>query len=220
MIQFLILKDSSALVHNWSFDQGLTDVVGSVLMTVVSPARLLKTTFGKERTVLDLVRSYSSLPNGVYFGGEFSVTFWVKIDSHVGDYPRIFQFESNKNGWDGVAMTISNSIGVYITFNTDVKECFAKIADKNIKNGEWTFIAVTYKNFQVKYYFNETYVGGGKSACDPRSVSRSGNYVGGVVGSYLGQVFNFKIYNKEISETDRLIEYYSTFYPVQEIVYT
>jgi len=204
------------LIHNWSFDQGLTDVVGNVVMTVVSPTRLVKTTFGKERTVLDLLSSYSSsLPNGVYFGSEFSVTIWVKIDSVIGNYPRIFLFGSSA---DGVAMT-SNTAGFYISFNSAGTECFYKNAGKNLKKREWTFVVVTYKNFEVKYYFNETYVGGGTSVCSPRSVTRTGNYVGGVGSEYyLGQVFNFKIYNKEISETDRLIEYHSTFYPVQEIV--
>jgi len=208
------------LVHSWSFDQGLTDLVGGVLLTVVSPARLLKTTFGKERMVLDLTASYSSLPNGVYFGSEFSVSFWIKIDSHVGDYPRVFQFAYNNNP-DAVAMTISNTIGVYITFNSAGTDCFAKLADKKIKNGEWTFVAVTYRNFQVKYYFNETYVGGGTSVCNPKSVIRSGNYLGisnpGVPYIYQGQIFNFKIYNKEISETDRQNEFYSTFYLAQEM---
>jgi len=65
-------------------------VIRGVAMTPQSPApNLVNATFGKSPVVRDFKGAYATVPAGVYFGTEFSISFWVKTEN--GNSARLFE---------------------------------------------------------------------------------------------------------------------------------
>jgi hypothetical protein len=207
----------------WSFDKGLTDVVGGVQMTFQTPApNLIKTTFGKKQMALNYTRGYSTIPAGVYFETEFSVSCWVMIIDKNSKYPRLFDFANDVSNNNRIVLTIDGQYGFFFWFSNNGAFVNIVSATTQLNLNQWTFMTVTYSNQVLKYYFNETYVGGGATGISWPGTKTNLNYFGKDIwgdsnGLSTMQIFDFKIYNKVISDEERLIDFYNGTYNVQEM---
>ncbi len=104
----------------WSFDKGLTDVIAGVQMTFQTPApNLVRTTFGKKQMVLNYSLGYSTIPGGVYFETEFSVSCWVKIKDTNSKWPRLFDFSADGGNNYRIVLTLYGTIGFFFWFSNN-----------------------------------------------------------------------------------------------------
>jgi len=195
----------------------LNDVIRGVAMTPQSPApNLVNATFGKSPVVLDFKGAYATVPAGVYFGTEFSISFWVKTEN--GNSARLFDFAYDKSNRHRIFILLSANQFSFFFSNNNVyyKNPFYK-ADLNLS--QWTFVTVTYGSQELKYYFNETYVGGGHTDVAWQGLNTTINYFGkDLYDAPLNpnfQIFDFKIYDRVISENTRLFDFYNGTFTVQ-----
>jgi len=209
----------------WSFDKGLTDVVGGVQMTFRTPApNLVRTTFGKKQMVLNYTLGYSTIPAGVYFETEFSVSCWVMIIDKNTANPKLLDFSFNVSSSDRIAAELLKVNGEYFFkfWFTNQNVFTNQILTTQLNLNQWTFVTVTYSNKVLKYYFNETYVGGGDTGISWPGTKTNNNYFGRNVYNHVSapstmQIFDFKIYNKVISDEARLADFYNGTYNLQEM---
>jgi len=182
----------------------------------------VKTTFGKKQMVLNYRLGYSTIPAGVYFETEFSVSCWVMIIDKNSAYPRLFDFATDSSSTYRIMLTLYSGSGFRLMFtNNGVFSAYIS-STTQLNLNQWTFVTVTYSNQVLKYYFNETYVGGGATGISWLGIKTTFNYFGkDTTGNSGGpstmQIFDFKIYNKVISDEERLIDFYNGTYNVQEM---
>jgi len=190
-------------------------------MTFQTPApNLGRTTFGKKQMVLNYTLGYSTIPAGVYFETEFSVSCWAKLIDKNSAYPRLFDFATDASGSNRIVLTLYGSYGFYFFFSNNGAYTF--ISTTQLSLNQWTFVTVTYGNKVLKYFFNETYVGGGDTGISWSGIKTNLNYFGKDTTGYPGtsstmQIFDFKIYNKVISDEQRLVDFYNGTYNLQEM---
>lgn len=191
-------------------------------MTFQSPApNLGRTTFGKKQMVLNYTLGYSTIPAGVYFETEFSVSCWVKILDKNTDWPRLFDFAFDVSTKYRILLTLYGANGLYFYFSDNYSGIQVR-STTQLNLNQWTFLTVTYSNKTLKYYFNETYVSGSSTAISWSGTKTNVNYFGKDIGGNSGgastmQIFDFKIYNKVISEEQRLVDFYNGTYNLQEM---
>ena len=120
-------------------------------------------------------------------------------------------------------MNVAGTAGFFILFTNNGNTCFQIKSTTQLQLNDWTFVTVSYTDRVVRYYFNETYVGGGIAGCGWSGEKTTLNYFGNDYANNLGvrstmQIFDFKIYNREISTDDRLTAFYNGTNNVQEMV--
>ncbi len=192
-------------------------------MTFQSPApNLVRTTFGKKQMVLNYTLGYSTIPGGAYFETEFSVSCWVKILDKNSVWPRLFDFASDVSNNNRIVLTLYGQYGLFLWFSNNGAYLNLMSATTQLNLNEWTFVTVTYSNKILKYFFNETYVGGGDTGISWSGIKTNLNYFGKDTTGYPGtsstmQIFDFKIYNKVISDEQRLVDFYNGTYNLQEM---
>jgi len=203
-------------------------VIRGVAMTRQSPApNLVNSTFGKSAVVLDYALGYATIPAGAYFGTEFSVSCWVKMTEPSA--PRLFDFRDYNN--NRILLSVSGHAGFYFYFLVNGAPHYTPITPLSLN--KWTFVVVTYKDRVLKYYFNETYVGGTSYTtvawtgatttlnCFGKDTYGSANWgqLGLIPESDRSntQIFDFKIYDRVISEEARLFDLYNGTFTVQEL---
>ena len=171
--------------------------------------------------MLSFSRTYSSIQSGVYFANEFSFTFWASKSGKTTDnlnWPRIFDFVDTA-GQNRIVLSLGGQDRVYLHFREGDK-MFQMGARPDLQS-DWTFVTVTYKDKKVKYYFNETCVGQGESSFDRRGAQTDMNYFGKDIAGSLDAVFrmiNFKIYTRQITEEEMLIDFNRGLYTVQTMI--
>jgi hypothetical protein len=181
---------------------------------------LVRTTFGKNQMVLSYSLGYLSIPPGVYFETEFSVTFWAKKINQISSRPRLLDFKDvSKN--NRILLTPYGSMGFYFEIESNGLVSITK-STTQLNLNEWTFVTVTYSNKVLKLYFNEKYVGGGNTGVSWPGTETNVNYFNKDSGTFFGgtceiQIFDFKIYNKVISDEARLADFYNGTYNLQEM---
>jgi len=189
-------------------------------MTLQSPApNLVSTTFGKKQMVLNYTLGYLSIPAGVYFETEFSVSCWAKIMSKISIMPRLFDFKDQSQ--NRILLTPYGSWGFFFELHSKGSSSIMK-STTQLNLNTWTFLTVTYSNKVLKLYFNETYVGGGDTGRIWPGTITNLNYFNKDAEGYSGgscaiQIFDFKIYNKVISDEARLADFYNGTYNLQEM---
>jgi len=171
--------------------------------------------------VLNYTLGYSTIPGGAYLETEFSVSCWVKIIDKNSAHPRLFDFATDVNSYNRILLTPYGNNGFYVWFSNNGANTYLK-STTQLNVNEWTFVTVTYSNKILKYFFNETYVCGGDTGISWSGIKTNLNYFGRDIEdnslSYSTmEIFDFKIYNKVISDEERLIDFYNGTYIVQEM---
>ncbi len=194
-------------------------------MTFQTPApNLGRTTFGKNQMVLNYTLGYSTIPAGAYFETEFSVSCWLKIIDKNTNNPKLLDFSFDQSNKYRISAELNKQNGEYfLKFWFSNNGAFVnQILSIQLNLNQWTFVTVTFSNKILKYYFNETYVGGGDTGVSWPGTKTNNNYFGRNVWGDSGapstmQIFDFKIYNKAISDEARLVDFYNGTYNLQEI---
>ena len=148
---------------------------------------------------------YISFPAAdVYFSGaEFSVTFWITPTILDSTNRNIFTFQQ----------TTLNQINLYTNGQSLIFYWTSSpqytVTGNYLKLNQWTFVALNLKYFTLKFYFEGELVQTFYTTNSPLNSSTSINYIGNSA-SLQASIFDFKMYNKGISQANVLYDFYTT----------
>ena len=196
--------------NHWEFNSNITlDSVGNGSATAVSGCYLTIDRCGRINSALALNGGYLTIPPGVYFAGDFTVTVWVKGTSSVGNNARIFDFAIGA-GSDNIILTVTSGTDrrPFISVRNGGTE---KLINSNtiLSSTQWTFIAATLSGTTLSLYMDGLLVASDTSSPNPRSITRTTNYIGksnwndGYSSSYVDEL---KFYNKALTVAEILQE--------------
>jgi hypothetical protein len=154
-----------------------------------------------------------TIPPGVYFAGDFSVSFWINFKSLNND-TSIFEF-----GNDGQSDIISISVLIYpdrsyykvMILGID-SLCYNEINEPaQILNNKWYFIAFVLRGNTGFFYIDGVNTYYYNPICSPNLVFRKINQIGNSSNKFFlnlnGTISDFKIYNKALLSSDISVEF-------------
>jgi len=161
------------LEYYWSFDGNLNDEINGAELYDGFNAFLTNDRFDRPNSALSLENGYYKVPIGMYFNYEFTITFWIKLNSYRNS--AIVNFGNDIN--DNVIISIddmANSIIISI-YDESFKSEFK--SNKSLNLNQWNHLAIVFNKGKVDIYFNCTHDSSGPLYL-PRSLVRMNNYIG------------------------------------------
>lgn len=197
-------KISTGLLHHWSFSENLLDSVQCVPATNAQNSNLeteAATGIGSVR----INNGYLTVPQGVYFKGDYSISAWVKPYS-VKSWGRVVDFGNGAYA-DNVVLGVSNANSgkpFVATYNGGYKEQDLTSSDL-LKLNQWSHIVATQEGTKQKLYVNGVKVADAQAAI-AQNIVRRFNYIGksNWGGDALGDLSlrSLKIYNRALQEPE------------------
>ena len=154
-------------------------MIGGANLFGGSSVTLWNDRFGRNQSALDLNSGYIQAPPGVYFAGDFTVTFWTFVRQKI-EWSRVLDF-GNGQGVDNVVICLcygnQPAIGADIFFGTSyIQRGFSGV---NYEFNKWYFITFVLIETTLSIYYNGSKTGNTSfSNVAPRNILRSSNYVG------------------------------------------
>jgi hypothetical protein len=164
------------------------------------PELALSLNTGKRLTSVNPGGQYASVPEGVWFNGDFTVTSFIKLNTGLSA-SRIFDF-GNSTGYDNVLYDPSrNLVSIYNNSNSSTTTARQKIG-----LNEWTHVAITLKSDTLRIFNNGIKVAETTDNLIPAGDSTSMNYIGrshwGAEPYFDGLIDEFRLYNKSLTEKE------------------
>ena len=208
---------SNGLINFWPFNGNFDDIIGGAHLTPVVNSGFSSDRLNRASSALDLNFGYCSAPPGVYFNGDFTVTFWVtfKTDS---DWLRIFDF-GNGLPSDNVVIGRYDSINkpfyIFIDVFYDASTSYTLLQEVLILN-QWYFVSMVLEIKTMKIYLNSTLKITKQISSRPKIITRKLNYFGksnwnNNANSNI-KLDDFKIFNRALNETEIFNEMNTIFF--------
>lgn len=160
--------------HAWFFSGDTKDVYGNEDLFDGVNAYLTEDRFGRLNSALQLENGYFKVPTNVYFGNEFTICVWIKINSFRYN-SRILDFGNGID--DNVAIGFDELTGFIKFFIFDESGKSEIRSNVNISLNEWTHVAVSFLKGTAKLYINGLLDTTGPLYI-PRNVIRTTNFIG------------------------------------------
>ena len=209
---------SIGLIHYWSFNGNVYDSVGGANLYGGLNAALTSDRFNKPQSALGLYNGFYTLPNGVYFNSNYSVTLWVKarsfnansriIDVGNGEYNSNVIIHLTK----GVSGCLQQEFYVGNSYESNSE------TSKPLTLNKWQHVAFTQSNSKGSIYIDgvlETSAFYAASNKNPSGEIRSLNHIGksswasdGLADADFDEI---KIYNRELSYQEVLNDLFESF---------
>ena len=179
------LSYSCGLINFWPIDNNLIDVVAGANMTQNGNANFAIDRFQNVASAISFNGGSYSVPPGIYFSGDFTVTLWGNVDINpLNIWPRILCFTN----W------IGNALGNYqdtvcLDFGQNQISYFYSIispsvtqigANQAFDRNTWNHFAFTINGNTGSIYVNGILVSSGNLNA-PRGVVRTVNIFGTIV---------------------------------------
>lgn len=167
--------NENGLINYWPINGDTRDYIGNSNMTPMANFSYTTDRFNNPRSAFYLNNGYCTVPAGVYFVGNFTITAWVKLIEST-DWARLIDF--GNGGQDNVVFAISSdepaepAIQVYNSGNQIFAESLVNL------NQEWTHLAGVNNGSQLLLYVNSTLTGSIQAIYQPRSINRTICYFG------------------------------------------
>ena len=164
------------LINYWPFDGNAKDVVGDADMFNGTYATFAQDRRGTNNSAVDLSFGYYSVPPGVYFKGDFTVSFWIFIKS-VSMQQRVIEFG---NGFKDNSVVVwlfreTTQVSFYVCQN---KICGSRLDSLvNLTMLAWHHVAVTLRGNYASIFVNASF-SGSKASNLTEVVNRNMNYLG------------------------------------------
>ena len=166
------IKIKCGLINFWPFNNNYNDIIGEANLFGGSLVSLANDRFGRNSSAIDLNSGYIQAPSGVYFDGDFTVTFWMFVREQL-DYGKVIDF-GNGAGIDNVLIEFKDDLlGVETYDSNEMAQIWANQYFLNV----WYFISIVLKGTTLSFYYNGTLVRSA-SAYVPNNIMRTKNYVG------------------------------------------
>jgi hypothetical protein len=205
---------TKGLIHYWSFNSHIQDVIGGAHLFNGSNAGLTNDRFGRPLSALNLNVGMYQMPKKNYFPNiDFTIISWVYLKS-LSLYSRIVEFSDplSSNGIFFMPIYQNNLPGYLIRNNFDSNIIFLKDT-KQLPSNTWIHIGLVLKYPIASLYMNGTKVDSGTCNEIPANMTRSMNFIGR--SSYYPQTDNpdlnakvdeLKIFNRALSTEEIMFE--------------
>jgi len=159
----------------------LSDVVGGADFYNGSRYSFTSDRFCIPNEAIYLSRGYLQVPPGVYFWGDFTLTFWVNMKGSINPLELstvILDFSStlNEDGKDKVAIGIGQKFSLhslgYLSYISDPSSC--------LQTNKWYHVSIVLKGSKGLVYLNGIFLSDFTNQVyqSPLNVSRIYNYIG------------------------------------------
>ena len=203
--------------NNWTVT-GTNDAnVGTITFTTANYADLYNSPTDSYNVLNFTTNQYAEVTPGVYFGTNFTVEAWVKINSYAS-WSRVFDFGSDA-GSDNVILAVTSGTSGNPVFAI---EPAILTGNTTVPLELWAYLAVTYDGAIATMYLNGTSIGA-LAMAPPAQTSRAHCYIGksnytGSGDAYLeGAIGHLEIVPHAISSTNIAARYTAgrTQFPLQ-----
>ena len=194
------------MTNFYTFNGALNDAVTGYTATGYT-YQYVSDRLGSTVNAVYLVNSYISLPDLVYFDGDFTISVWVYLLSYAS-WSRILDCYGASHGDNVIAAFTAGTTGLLDLTVTN----YANGADINLYSSavlplnQWTHLAFTLEGLATTIYMSGVVTATGTVPVAPRSVSRPNCFIG---RSYAGgdamadaYVDEFRIFSTALSLND------------------
>ena len=155
----------------WPIDNNLIDVVGGKYMTEHGNASFTNDRFGLTDSAISFNHGYYSIPPGVYFNGDFTITFWGSPIDHATRF-LMFSFQSN----DSIFFYLDKDS--YPMFGVDNGPNKIEVKSQSpVQLNTWQHFAITLNINNALIFVNGNMMAN-KTTYTPNNVFRIENYFG------------------------------------------
>ena len=156
---------------------------------------------------------YLLAPPGVYFNGDFSVTFWFYLFAATNAWARVFDFGNGANS-NNIFLSYSNKLTLRY-FKEGSLVCDASLTQiRNINT--WYFVGFVLSSGKLAIYFNDVSSIDSITSCgNPTNITRTKNYIG--KSNWINdpqvhqKIDDFKFFNRALNITEIASEKASNF---------
>ena len=205
LISFYSLDlNSYSLINYWPIkNSSINDFAGSANMTYGPNVALTSDRFNNPNSALDFQSGYNSIPSGVYFNGDFTVSVWINYNQNA-QWARVLEISNSQadvvtmhaswssTGFPGISITIAPG---------NFRDTSSSPA---LQTGRWYHVVYGLCGATARIYVDgQLKVTGGQLR--PTNVNRTTNFIGG--NSYGQANLNAKldelrIYNRCMSQSE------------------
>ncbi len=198
------------LINHWSFDTNLTyDSVGDAHLTGISGCLRTADRCGRVNSALSLAGGYLTMPQRVYFAGDFSITVWAKA-ANLGNYARIIDCGIGQLNNVQFALQLGSVVNPPFFKVTDGIPNTLRLEGVSQLTNTWTFLTVTLSGTALTMYVDSIQVSQLTNSYVPSNVLRTACYIG--KSNWLADEFSdslldeLKIYNRALSPIEVQLE--------------
>ena len=172
------VRISSDITNLWTFNQNLVDSQTGSPMTNPINAAFVNDRVDASNSAVYLNLGYLTLPTGVYFNSDFSITAWVNVQSLSSHGERLFDCGTSTDVKNNIIVAIQKNLlqtPYFQIFNAGASNTL--LTTNTIPLSTWTHYAVTLSGTTGTIYLNGVSQTSGTMQV-PLSVSRARCYVG------------------------------------------
>ena len=180
----------------------LNDYVGKAHMNYGANNTFCADRFNNSNSAFNFENGYISLPNEVYFDGDFAISFWINYNKLTG-LNKILKFSNNK----------INLVAVYFSDNTkpENNRSYSNIKiqietknneyiiDVDFNANEWHHLVITQCGPYLRLYVNDTLDSKPEQKTKSLGMNPQSNYIGGNLNAKLDEL---RIYNRCKSQNE------------------
>lgn len=192
---------ATGLAHYWPLTSDFVDTVQCVPLSGVNNPTIST----EDPSAVITEGAYLSVPTGVYFAGDFSISAMVKVTT-VKPFARVIDF-GNGIGLDNVILSLSkaDSGSPYVSVYSGSTGGNNLASETPLPLGEWVKIIATQEGTKQTLYVNKVKAAEGEGSV-PQYVQRSKNYIGKsnwpTDGSGDFQLKELKFYNRPLTQAE------------------
>ena len=200
------------LINFWPFNGNYSDLIGGADLYGGTGFSLSNDRNGNQSSSMYINQGYRSVPSGVYFNSDFTVTFLLHVNAFDSSllWSTILDFGngvSNNNIYIGLQDTVRiRSVLFQYAYHADTN------SPTDISLNQWIFISVVLKQSTLMIYYNGA-LQVTTGAYYPYYIQRNNNFFGYDYWCGKGdfKIEDLKIFNRALNETEILIEKNSVF---------
>ena len=166
---------SHGSINYWPLNGNLVDIVGGNDMIFGTNANFSSDRKGNELSALDLNFGYCTVPPGVYFKGDFTITLWGML-RNLTSYARIIDF-GNGFSSNNVVLSFSNALSGRYSVEIYSHNKSSLVTNETLSLNVWYFFSITLQNNLMVAHLNGKYLASGTINI-PRNLNRTKNYIG------------------------------------------
>lgn len=164
---------------------------------------------GISNTAIHFDSGYYSVPSGIYFKGDLTISAWVKMNEYV-NWQRLIDF-GNGPAQDNVLFALPMySYDAQFQIYAGQNQVAMETINMMVPVGQWFFFACKLTNNNGYIYINSTR-SRPLTVSTPRNVMRYYNYIGkshwSADGNTKADITELKIYDRSLSDQELLDEF-------------
>ena len=208
------IPNPCGLINFWPFNGNYDDVIGGANLFGGKNFSLSVDRNGMAISALELQSDgYRQAPAGVYFNGDFSITFWFYLAENPGSWARVFDLGNGASSDNILIGYIGNVLRIrYYNKSNLVCDTFST---QNLKINTWYFIGSVLSNGRSIIYLNNVSSTNSITNCGTLpNITRVINYIGKSNWNdpqVHQKIDDLKFYNRALNITEIASEIASNF---------